>query len=226
MKKDVVFIIPIYNERESVINDVVNSIHIHNFPVCLVDDGSTIKYKNIKTHGYIKIPKNMGQGNALYQGNKWAYLHEYQYSVHFDGDGQHLIKDAISMINLIKTENIDIVLGTRFQNKNVDIPMLKRTLLKIGIYINFILCGLKLSDSNNGLRVLNRNAMSIMDIKSKRMAHASEIIWLIKKHSLRYKEYPVNIKYTSYSIKKGQNFLNSFKVFFEILSVYFYHYFK
>lgn len=226
MSKDTLFIIPCYNEELKNLQTVIHEIHEKGFDVLLVNDGSDIDYQSVKTIGNIKIKENLGQGVALYEGMKWALCKKYKFCVHFDGDGQHRVYDAIRMLDEIKKEYYDIILGSRFLNKETKINPIRKTLLKIGIIINLFLCGIKLTDSNNGLRVLNMNAMAAMDIKAKRMAHASEIVWLIKKNGLKYTEYPVLIKYTEYSQLKGQKLMNSFNVFFEILKVYIYHYWR
>ncbi len=44
------------------------------------------------------------------------------------------------------------------------------------------------------------------------MAHSSEIIEEIKRNKLNYKEVPVTISYTKYSLSKGQTFWDSFKI--------------
>jgi hypothetical protein len=49
------------------------------------------------------------------------------------------------------------------------------------------------------------------------MAHASEIIFEIKKHGLRFKEIPVMIVYTDYSKKKGQSSWDSIKILFDLI---------
>ena len=44
------------------------------------------------------------------------------------------------------------------------------------------------------------------------MWHASEILDLIAENDLSYKEVPVNIKYTEYSLKKWQKWSNSINI--------------
>ena len=74
-----------------------------------------------------------------------------------------------------------------------------------------------LSDAHNGLRALNKTALEKIRITENRMAHASEILFQVKKYRLRFKEVPVHISYTRYSYKKGQTGLDSIKVFIDIV---------
>jgi len=50
-----------------------------------------------------------------------------------------------------------------------------------------------------------------------RFAYASELIEKIAKEGLRYKEVPVTIKYTDYSIGKGQKNVNALNIFFKMI---------
>jgi hypothetical protein len=50
------------------------------------------------------------------------------------------------------------------------------------------------------------------------MAHASEIVELIKRHKLRFIEIPVTILYTDYSLKKGQPLANALNIVLELLT--------
>ena len=77
--------------------------------------------------------------------------------------------------------------------------------------------GVKLTDSHNGLRALNRKAAGALEIKQNRMAHASEIVEQVGKAKLRYVEQPVHIIYTDYSRAKGQSLWNSVNILAELM---------
>ena len=83
--------------------------------------------------------------------------------------------------------------------------------------MNLILSGVLLSDAHNGLRAMNKNAWSKIRITENRMAHATEILFEIKKHHLRFYEVPVNIHYSTYSRKKGQSGWDSIKILFDLV---------
>ena len=81
----------------------------------------------------------------------------------------------------------------------------------------WMMYGLRLSDAQNGLRVMNRKAAEQIEIKEDRMEHATEILNEIQKKQLRFKEVPVDVKYTDYSQMKGQSSLNSIKIAFNLM---------
>jgi hypothetical protein len=83
-------------------------------------------------------------------------------------------------------------------------PALRKSILKIARVVNGFLTGLWLTDAHNGFRALNLKALQKIRLTQNGFAHATELISLIKKHGLRYCEVPVSIRYTTYSLHKGQ----------------------
>jgi hypothetical protein len=63
---------------------------------------------------------------------------------------------------------------------------------------------MKLTDVHNGLRAFSRRAAEAVEITLDRMAHASELLDIIARSGLRYREVPVDVVYTDYSLSKGQ----------------------
>ncbi len=208
---DVAIIIPVYNEAP-VIKKTVRSIskYFDNI-VCVVDgstDGSADEIAKTKAM-LISHPFNMGQGAALQTGAEFAReLKGVKYFVHFDADGQHQVKDVLKMIAEIRKGKFDILLGSRFLGKAVNMPASKRRLLKMAVAFSNLTSGLKLTDTHNGLRVFNQAVAQTMQITQPDMAHGSEILELIAKNKYRYKEMPVTIVYSDYSTTKNQTHIN------------------
>ena len=74
-----------------------------------------------------------------------------------------------------------------------------------------------LTDAHNGLRVFKMNVVKNIHLKHNGMAHATEILEIISRNNMNFIEYPVTIKYTEYSISKGQSLLNSIVIAFDII---------
>ena len=216
---EVAIIIPVYNESE-VIKKVINeTLKTFKYVVC-VDDGS--KDSSISeissTDAYlVKHPINMGQGAALQTGIEFARTLPVKYFVTFDADGQHLVSDAVSMVKLLKKNEHDIILGSRFLGSTENMKRSKKALLKAAIAFSNITSGLKLSDTHNGLRAFNRHVADTIQITLPDMAHASEILEIIKKNNYRYVEVPVTIRYTEYSMSKGQGLINAVNIGFDTI---------
>ncbi len=75
----------------------------------------------------------MGQGAALQTGVEFArQFSQINYFVTFDADGQHRIEDVKQMLEVISSNNYDIILGSRFLGTVVGITKSKLTILKLG----------------------------------------------------------------------------------------------
>lgn len=203
------------------IRKVVEEVLEHYPVVICVNDGSTDNSASeiIKTGALlIEHPMNIGQGAALQTGLEMALrIPGIQYFATFDADGQHDINDVKHMLETLKHQNLDIVLGSRFLGKAQDINPTKKLLLRLAIKFTNIFSDVKLTDTHNGLRVFNRNFAQQLDITMTGMAHASEIIDKVGRDNWHYQEVPVTVHYTDYSRNKGQSALNSVNILIELL---------
>jgi hypothetical protein len=64
---------------------------------------------------------------------------------------------------------------------------------------------------------MTADAAKKIHLKENKMAHATEILFSIKKNKLRYREVPATVTYTEYSKSKGQSFFNSIRIFFDLV---------
>ncbi len=218
--KKVVVVIPVYNEGP-VIRQVITSLLKITSTIIVVDDGSAIPVIK-QLHGLpvvlLQHKVNLGQGAAIQTGLTYARKLHADIAITFDADGQHNEEDIHSLLAPIINNEADVVLGSRFLlNSTTAIPLTKKFILQVARIINFLFSGVLLTDAHNGLRALNRMALEKINLTENRMAHASEFLFEIKNHKLRYKEIPVHIRYTDYSIQKGQKPRDSIKVLFDLL---------
>jgi glycosyltransferase involved in cell wall biosynthesis len=218
--KRIVVVVPAYNEGP-VIRQVVTSLLKIVTTIIVVDDGSAvpvIKQLHDLPLVILHHKVNLGQGAALQTGLTYAKKLNADIAITFDADGQHSEEDIKSLIAPLITNEADVVLGSRFLPDSVSkVPFTKRFILQFARIINFVLSGILLTDAHNGLRALNRAALAKINLTENRMAHASEFLFEIKKHKLRCREIPVHIRYTDYSIQKGQRAGDSIKVLFDLL---------
>ncbi len=216
---DVWLVIPAYNEGQ-VIADVVEGAR-KTFPnIVVVDDGSTDdSAKHIATTGahLVRHPVNLGQGAALQTGLTYALAQPgARYFATFDADGQHQTKDVETMVAVLRRDEADVVLGSRFIEQNGQVPWIKQVVLRTAAAVSPTARKLKLTDAHNGLRVLGREAAEQLNITMNGMAHASELVGFLAGSSLRVTEVPVDILYTDYSRAKGQSLINGVNILFDI----------
>jgi glycosyltransferase involved in cell wall biosynthesis len=213
--KDVAFVVPVYNEAQ-VIGSVIEAIKAVTPHVVCVNDGSTdaSAAEILKAGAYlVDHPINMGQGAALQTGIEFArVLPGVERFVTFDADGQHVIDDAIRMLTALEVGDLDIVLGSRFLGASIGASRLRKALLRLAVRFSNVTSGIRLTDAHNGLRAFNRHVADTIEITAPDMTHASEIIELIARNGYRYREVPVTIHYTAYSVSKGQAGMNAVNI--------------
>ena len=217
--RDVWIVVPAFNEA-SVIGDVVADLRAVFGNVVVVDDGSkdgtSATARRAGAH-VVPHPVNLGQGAAIQTGIEYARAQPgARVLATFDADGQHRVKDVVAMIDRLSTDDVDIVIGTRFaEGPPARMPLLKRVVLQTAAWLSPSSRRLHLTDAHNGLRVFNKTVADALNITMNGMSHASEFIALIAENHWRVSEQPVEILYTDYSMSKGQPLLNGVNIVFD-----------
>ena len=217
--QDVWLVIPAFNEA-SVIGDVIADVRsVFDHVVC-VDDGSKDGTGDVALRAgahLVRHPVNLGQGAAIQTGIEYARRQPgAQVFATFDADGQHRLKDVVAMIDRLSTEDVDLVVGTRFAEPSASkAPLVKRVILRVAAALSPRSRRLGLTDAHNGLRVFNKTVADQINITMSGMSHASEFIALAVENGWRVAEEPVEILYTDYSKSKGQPLLNGVNIIFD-----------
>jgi glycosyltransferase involved in cell wall biosynthesis len=216
---DVCVIVPVYNEALTVATTVSDLLQSFDHVVC-VDDGSadgSAELAHAAGATVLRHVLNQGQGASLRTGFDYVLRHTAaSYAVTFDADGQHLVEDAVGMVERARAEQVDVVLASRFTGAAQEMPLLRRFILRAAIKVTRLTSRLEVTDTHNGLRVLSRRAVDRLDLQMPRMAHASELLDAIVPAGLTYVEQPVTVIYTDYSRAKGQRNSDAFNIAFDL----------
>lgn len=228
VKKDLkgkfVFVVPAYNEWTVIANTIQTIFDAGYKNIIVVNDGSddnsreilsSFEEKIIAIHHY----KNRGQWAALETG--FEYVRRYtksEFIVCFDADGQHDIAD-IEQFEKYLDGSVDALLGSRFlgESEAREVPFIRKIILKLGIVFTFFVSHISLTDAHNGFRILSRNSLQQIKITLDGMGHASEIVDIISKKKIRYREVPVTIHYSEYSLWKGQKSSNAISILLKVI---------
>ncbi len=213
-------VIPAYQEEEAIAR-VIADVLQYTRDIVVVNDASSDNTATIaRKSGAVVLEHvvNRGQGAALQTGTDYALRHGADIIVHFDSDGQHQAKDIPAMIQPLLDGEADIVLGSRFLSgrsaSKASLPRSKRlVILPMARRVNYFFTGLMLSDGHNGWRAMNRSAAVKLKITQDRMAHNTEIPYLISRLGLRYKEVSVDVVYHEY----GQGLGDGVRIVWEVV---------
>ena len=154
-------IIPAYNEEKSIIS-VINKLN-KDYPSadylvvndCSKDD--TLKKLKENDTNYVNLPLNLGIGGGVQTGYKYAKDNGYDIAIQIDGDGQHDTAYLKAVIEPIEKGQADIVIGSRFINKEgFQSSGLRRVGIKFLSKLIQICCGTKVLDVTSGFRAVNR----------------------------------------------------------------------
>ena len=216
--RNVWIVVPAFNEA-GMIGEVIADLRSVFSNVVCVDDGSRDDTGEVALRAgahLVRHPVNLGQGAAIQTGVEYARRQPgAQVFATFDADGQHRVKDLVTMIDRLGTGDVDVVIGTRFGRGVSRPPLLKRVVLQTATRLSPRGRKLGLTDTNNGLRVFNKTVADGLDITMIGMSHATEFIMLIAENRWRVAEEPVEVLYTEYSQSKGQPLLNGVNIIFD-----------
>jgi glycosyltransferase involved in cell wall biosynthesis len=219
LNADVAVIVPAYNESQRVAA-VVAGLRPHFGSVVVVDDGSTDDTADLARAAGARVvrhPGNLGQGAALQTGFAFALTDPaMRYVVTFDSDGQHRVEDALSLVATARETGVDVVLGSRFLQPGTTVPRGRRAVLRAGVAFTRATTRLAVTDTHNGLRVLNRRAVAAIDLTLPDMAHASQLLGLVARRGLSWVEAPVVIDYADPTRRHGQSNVNALNIVFDL----------
>ena len=130
-KKPLISIVtPCFNEEKNIAGILIKLKKISQH-VIVCDDGSndlTAKIAEELDAIVIQHKKNLGYGSAI----KSIFLKAHEVNadvlVTFDADGQHRIEDISTILEPIKKNIADVVIGSRFLNTNQEIPKYRKTI--------------------------------------------------------------------------------------------------
>jgi len=221
-KRRVLAVIPSYNV-EKTIGNVLEGIKNIVDGIIVVNDGSSDSTRKIAEDRKVKIVdhfKNMGLGFALRTGFKEAIDSDFDAVITIDGDGQHGIEDIANIVKIYKEKGIPVIIGSRLKNKEEWKNFPKARLLGnlIMTFLTNLACGRKVTtDSQSGLRLIEREVLKKMELKSKRMEISSEIILEIHRNKFPIFEVPIKAIYK----EEKSNYrviLDSLRILFLIIS--------
>ena len=190
--------IPAFNEEKN-ISSIIAKIMKEGYSVIVCNDGSTdmtgiVAEKMGAT--VINHKKNLGYGAAIRSIFLKAKEIECDVLVTFDADGQHRIEDIPKVLESLKNNKADMVIGSRFlENNDKNIPTYRKIGIKTITKISNISTDLKITDSQSGFRAYNKKILNQITPSEFGMGVSTEILIKCSKLNFKILEVPIIVTY-------------------------------
>lgn len=209
---EISFVMPTMNEEQGIgdcIDRAIRAVQQLNMTAeIIVSDCSTDRTPEIAASkgAHVVSPDELGYGAAYQYGFKHA---RGDYIVMGDADMTYDFEELPKLMKPLLDGNADIVMGSRFAgeirpgampklHKYVGNPVLTA-------FLN-LFYDAGVSDAHSGFRVLTRDALENVDVRSQGMEFASEMVMVAGAQDLRIEEVPI-----TYHERVGEAKLESFR---------------
>ena len=190
--------IPAYNEEKNIAK-IISQLKDITSSIIVCDDHSTDNTNKIaKSLGVdvVTHSKNMGYGSAIKSIFAKAKEIDSDVLVTMDADGQHRIEDLKKILEPILSGTVDVCIGSRFLEKNVEnVPSYRKVGIKVLTKLTNVSLKESITDSQSGFRAYTKKAISEITPTESGMAISNEILLKASSLNLRIGEVPIVVLY-------------------------------
>ena len=222
---DTVVFIPAWNEEQN-LPAVLDELHreLPDADVLVVDDGSTDRTAEVaREHGaeVLSFGENRGLRAGIAAGYAWALEHEYPFCGRVDADGQHPAHELRRLLELVRSGETDVAVGSRFVSgpgyepyryEPEGIRKLGTGLLRRGMRVAL---GRPFNDATSGLYAANAKALPALSRPYESGAPEVEALLRLDEEGLRVAEVPVDMRERA----SGESKLQGKKAFILVVTV-------
>jgi glycosyltransferase involved in cell wall biosynthesis len=214
-KPVIAFVIPSYEPNERLL-EVIKALNLlleskQGFPceeieprIIVVDDGSSDEHQHIFTAAsqlancvLLRHATNQGKGRALKTAISYCLtsFDDLRGMITLDSDGQHLPSDVIKCAKALLEAPDTLILGVRdFDGQNV--PAKSRMGNKLTRNVFAYLCGVRVSDTQTGLRGIPTAFLpSLLNVSGERFEYETNMLVESKKKNIAIKEVVIETVY-------------------------------
>lgn len=198
-----VVVAPSYNNAGT-LADVLTRVAAIGLPILLVNDGCTDQTDNVfeawrRTHPradvrMLRHRHNRGKAAALRTGFAAAMEAGYTHALTIDTDGQHDPELIPRLLEAAEREPLAYVLGVR-DDRHGDYPARSRLGRRLSNLFIRLECGLKVADSQCGMRVYPLDLVRAVHCRAGRFGYEAEMISRAVWAGCPIVEVPINTRY-------------------------------
>lgn len=188
----IIALIPAYNEQDTIAK-VIHQTKLFVDKIIVIDDGSTDSTKEVTIQAGAEVIDNIvnrGLGETMKHGYKEALKQGADIIVQLDADGQYLAKEIPLLIQPILNNEADLVLGSRLENIQYKMPILKKFGNKSFSLVLRILTGADVKDGQTGFRAMRREVLETAMPENK-YTYTQEMIIRSAEEGWRIKSVPI-----------------------------------
>jgi hypothetical protein len=194
-------VIPAYNESGrvgAVVTDVRRTLP--DADVLVVDDGSE-DATSAEAAGAgavaLTLPANCGYGTALQTGYKYAVRHGYELVGQIDADGQHQAEFLSKMLELVREDGADVVVGSRFlaRDGHYETPFARSLGIRLFARLASLATGQLVTDPTSGFQVMRGEIARLFTSDVFPVDYPdADILILLHRTGYRVREVPVQMR--------------------------------
>ena len=211
VNKKILIIVPSYNEELN-IPRVVEDIRSQNMKldILVVNDASTdhtsevARKENVMT---IDLPCNLGIGGAVQTGYIYAFEHDYDIAIQFDGDGQHKADEIPRLVAAMEENNADMSIGSRFINtEGFKSTFLRRVGIIYFSHMIKLMMKQRITDPTSGFRAVNKRLIRMFVEYYPDDYPEPEVLVYLHKQNVKIVEIPVSMRHREHGSSSIQTF--------------------
>jgi glycosyltransferase involved in cell wall biosynthesis len=161
-----VILIPAFNEEASLPTLLAEvRRELPDWAVVVINDGSSDRTSDVARRcgaTVLDLPCNLGVGGTIQAGFQYALNEGFDYALRLDADGQHPPAEACKLMQAMKDEGCDLVIGSRFGATNGRISTRVRYfgIKALALFLS-IICRSRVTDPTSGFWLLNRRLLAL-----------------------------------------------------------------